>query len=644
MKRTIDYERELNASQWLAVRETEGPCLVIAGAGSGKTRVLVYRVAYLVEQGVAPEAILLLTFTRKSAREMLERAAVLLDSRCQRVGGGTFHSFAHMLLRRYAAAAGLSPHFTIMDQADAEAVVNHLRGELPLGSEERHFPKKRALLHVISKSVNTSSPVSRVVYEEYPHFFSYAEEIQAIAERYAAYKRQKGLLDFDDLLVCLRDLLQRDAGVRAQISRKYRYLMVDEYQDTNRLQAEILIQLLDTHQNIMAVGDDAQSIYSFRGAHFRNIMDFPKLFSGARVVTLEENYRSVQPILSLTNELISQAAEKFDKQLFSSRESAVMPLYVETQDEHSQSRYVCRRIRELQYSGVPLGDIAVLFRAGWHSNSLEIELSKSGVPFVKYGGLKFVDAAHVKDMLSYVRLSRNPADTVSWNRVLTMLPGVGAKTAQRMIEAIVQTGGVPDSAAVKKIPELQRLLNLIFAADMETRSPADVVRLFAKYYQPFFRERYDDYHKRTGDLDALEQIAVQYDNLDDFLADMSLEPPEPAGVQEARENQDKAKLVLSTIHSAKGLEWHTVFIIFLADGHIPAHQSLDKAESLEEERRLLYVAMTRAKEQLFLIKPMLDYSPRTMSSRQGSALTEPSRFLHDIRKLHRFVNTDSDVL
>src|SRR3989338_3975861 len=421
----IDYQKELNPSQFEAVMSTEGPHLIIAGAGSGKTRVLTYRVAYLVERGLRPEQILLLTFTRKAAEEMLRRASLILDERCARVSGGTFHSFANMTLRRYCHVLGFSSNFTILDTSDAEDVINLLRAKLGYHKVDKRFPKKNSILDVISKSINKSRRVEEVLVDEYPQFEDWVQDIKRLKEEYAAYKYANSLLDYDDLLVFLKKLLSEFDDIRARLADNYSYVMVDEYQDTNKLQAEIAYLLSGKRRNIMVVGDDSHSIYSFRGANFRNIIDFPKIFKGTKVITLEENYRSTQPILNLANRIIESSEEGFQKRLYTNKSSSVLPVYIELRDEHRQSEYIVEKIISLREEGVELADIAVLFRSSWHSNDLEIELAGCNIPFAKYGGQKFIEAAHIKDVLSYIRVIYNIADQVSWFRLLLLLPKIG---------------------------------------------------------------------------------------------------------------------------------------------------------------------------------------------------------------------------
>lgn len=643
MKNKIDYARELNPAQLKAVHSTEGPHLIIAGAGSGKTRVLVYRVACLVEKGVRPDEILLLTFTRKAAYEMLNRASLLLDERCQRVSGGTFHSFANAVLRKYAKVLGLSNNFTILDESDAQDTINLIRTQLGFHKSEKRFPRKKAILEVISKSINKSEDLETVLYDEYPHFIEWLDEIKKIEREYAKYKRVKSLLDYDDLLVFLKELLVKNTDIRALLSRKYKYIMVDEYQDTNKLQAYIACLLASEHKNIMVVGDDAQSIYSFRGANFKNIIDFPKIFKETKIITLDENYRSTQPILNLTNRIIAQAKEGFEKSLYTRRPGESRPVFVDCRDENSQSKYIADRILGLREEGVELGEIAVLFRSGWHSNDLEVELSGRNIPFVKYGGQKFVEAAHIKDIMAHLRVAHNIFDEVSWYRALLLIPGIGPKTAERIINDIVfhKHGLKLNEKIGQRSDSLKKLFAILGEIDINRQAPADLIGLFLKYYQPLLKEKYDDFNKRLNDLDSLMHIASRYKALEQFLSDMALEPPERSIIATGPKDNDDSALTLSTIHSAKGLEWHTVFLIYVAEGHLPSYLSLENEEDIEEERRLFYVAATRAKDNLVLLKPHIDRSPRSFLDDGGSVFTQVSRFLDEGDMLGKLIDIET---
>ncbi len=626
----IDYRAELNDAQYEAASAVEGPVLVVAGAGSGKTRTLVYRVARLVELGVAPASILLLTFTRRAAEEMLRRAAALVDG-CDRVSGGTFHSFANTVLRQYARLLGLEPSFTILDRADAEDVVNLLRSRLGFDTKERRFPRKRAIAELFSMVVNRNQSLADLLEQSHPHLLEFDGDLERLREAYGAYKQSRQLRDYDDLLLDLRRLLAERPETAEQLSRRYRFLMVDEYQDTNLLQAEIVSLLASTHNNVMAVGDDAQSIYSFRGANFRNIMDFPRLFSGTRIIRLEENYRSTQPVLDLANAVINQAAEKYTKNLHTRRGGGVTPLLVQGADEQTQSRFICQRILELREEGLPLSEIAVLFRSSYHSFDLELELQRHDLPFVKRGGFKFIETAHVKDVLAHLRIAANFRDPVSWHRVLLLIDGVGPKSAEQIFEWI--QGGEPAErleaypGRAAYLSELRRLGVLYREIAADTTSPGEKMWQVVAHYVPLMRMIHpDDYPKREKDLEHLLTIAGRYRTLEAMLADMALEPPsDSVGDVLAAAPPDEGFLTLSTIHSAKGLEWRAVFVIWLVDGRFPPYFNVKNEAEVEEERRLLYVACTRAKDFLFLTYPIDVYDRAA-----GVVLGKPSRFLEDI--------------
>lgn len=629
----IDYAKELNSSQLKAVKATDGPVLVIAGAGSGKTRTLVYRVAHLVESGIKPESILLLTFTRKSAEEMLRRASLILDYRCGKVSGGTFHSFANQVLRKHAGLLGLANNFVILDRTDAEDVINLIRTQGGFANKETRFPKKNTIADIISKAVNKSWSIRKVIEDEYPHFIENSQDIGRIALVYQKFKQARSILDYDDLLSYLYRLLSENADVRKKLSDKYRYIMIDEFQDTNKLQFRIGLLLASEHGNIMAVGDDAQSIYSFRGAHFKNILDFPKIFPDTRVIKLEENFRSRQPILDLTNRIIQNAQEKYAKHLFANREGGEMPVLLEVRNENQQSRFIVQKVLELREQGIPLDEMAVLFRAGWHSNDLEIELARANIPFVKYGGFKFIETAHIKDVLAYLRVAYNSKDAISWLRILQLIEGVGPKSANDIIVGIVDgEGGIKyltDKAfeAKKFYKPLKQLFNLLHKLQSKSLAPAEQIEMLYDHYRPILEKKYDDYHKRLGDLDSLSRVAERYKGLEKFLTDLSLEPIDLTQTDTAEEGLDKEKLILSTIHSAKGLEWNTVFIIFANDGFLPSSRSMGSTKDIEEERRLLYVAATRAKDNLYIIKPDMEFSGRNYFDESFMGFSQLSRFL-----------------
>jgi DNA helicase-2/ATP-dependent DNA helicase PcrA len=631
----IRYAEVLNAQQLSAVTHREGPLLVVAGAGSGKTRTLIYRVARLIESGVPPGAILLLTFTRRASQEMLRRVEQLVGERGGEVAGGTFHSFANLVLRRFGVAIGLKPNFTILDRSDMEDVVSLLRTRLGLGSKDRRFPKKGTIAEVISMARNKNRDLNNEIEIDFPQLIEHERDILAIAEKYEEYKRERSLLDYDDLLFRLGELLRADEAVRQRLSNTYRYIMIDEYQDTNVVQAELVRLLAATHNNVMAVGDDAQSIYSFRGANFRNIMDFPGLFPEARLIKLEENYRSFQGILDVANEVIARASEKYTKALFTQRRGEIRPLLVRAADEHMQSRFVAQRILELREDGVGLGEIAVLFRSSFHSFDLELELQRRDIPFIKRGGFKFIETAHIKDTLAHLRVIANPADAVSWLRTLVLISGIGNRKAERLIEEIVgateperklaesaaQLSGRAQGAAAGCI----RLATLLQGLRTDSTRPADQLAAVVDYYLPIMRETYpDDYPKRERDLEHFQNLADRYRSLESMLADMALEPPNDSIGDILAVEPEEGYVTLSTIHSAKGLEWRVVFLIWAADGRFPGPMSVG-VDELEEERRLMYVASTRARDELYISYPIYMFD-RSM----GHVMGRVSRFLEDL--------------
>lgn len=626
----ISYRNQLNDAQFEAATSIEGAYLVIAGAGTGKTRTLVYRVARLVEMGVDPKSILLLTFTRKASREMMNRAAMLLDNRCSKINGGTFHSFANLTLRKYAKAIGLESTFTILDQGDSEDVINLIRGQLNLGEMKKRFPNKNTILKVLSLHVNTGDSIEDILEDEYPHYSQYLDKFLEINNLYENYKKRNSLLDYDDLLVYLKKFLWENSAAAKSLLSSIKFIMVDEYQDTNNLQADIVRGLAQINNNVMVVGDDSQSIYSFRGADFKNIMDFPSLFPGAKLIKLEENYRSTPQILDLTNHIIAHAIEKYPKHLYTRRENGELPAIISATTENMQSKFIVDRILELREEGVPLNEIAVLFRSSYFSFDLEIELNKANVPYLKFGGMKFIEAAHVKDLLAFLRIAANPKDFVSWYRVLLLHEGIGPKKAQQILDEIslfrFSNEAKPEEEIGKKysdrIYNLFKLLNELYT---KHPLPAEKAEIAMEYYEPLFIQKYDDFNKRKKDLEIFMNISQNYKSMDSFLSDMALEPPSDSVIDIEGSDKEKEFLTLSTIHSAKGLEWHTVFIIHAIEGFFPSSQSFNSTETLEEERRLMYVAATRAKQNLYISYPM-----NIFDRYQGVTYSKPSRFIENI--------------
>ena len=608
-KFAINYQQELNPSQYEAVASVEGAYLIIAGAGTGKTRTLVFRVARLIELGYDPHSILLLTFTRKAANEMMKRASLLLDERCSKIRGGTFHSFANVTLRKYAKAINLNPAFTILDQGDSADIINLIRSQEGfITGEKKRFPKKDTLNKIFSLSVNTNRKIEEIIAEDYPHFLPLLDKILGIQKVYVGYKRKNNLLDYDDLLIYLRDFL-----------------------DTNYLQAEIVKGLAQHNGNVMIVGDDAQSIYSFRGANFRNIMDFPKLFDNVQVIKIEENYRSVQTVLDFANQIYDGAIEKYTKVLYTRRKGGALPYIVATANENMQSKFIVEKILELREEGIPLNDLAVLFRSSFFSFDLEIELAKANIPFQKFGGMKFVETAHIKDVLAFLRIASNPQDIISWYRVLLLHEGVGPKTAQRILDELatarirIDTNPKQSKTNTVQNKNLIDLFVLLYKLHTINMPPTEKVQMVYDYYYPIFKDHYDDFNKRNKDLEIFLNISENYRSLDSLLADMAIEPVIDSMIDMGETDNEDEFVTLSTIHSAKGLEWHSVFIIHAIDGYFPSVRSSEKIETLEEERRLMYVASTRAKQNLFVTYPMNMYDREA-----GTTYSKPSRFISDI--------------
>ncbi|MFT3788076.1 MAG: ATP-dependent helicase [Tepidisphaeraceae bacterium] len=624
---------ELNDAQRSAVTHGDGPILVIAGAGTGKTKTLAARVAWLIEQGTSPDRILLLTFTRRAASQMLARAAKIIgDSATTRVWGGTFHATSSRLLRQHGKSIGLDPAFNVMDAEDAADLMDILRSELGLGEGKRRFPRKGTLQAIYSRVVNARSKLTDVLHHQFPWCTDDADGIRRIFEAFTRRKREQSVLDYDDLLLYWHAMLTVPA-LAQELSNQFDHVLVDEYQDTNLIQAEILRGIRSANRNVMVVGDDAQSIYSFRAATVANMLDFPKQFGGTTIVKLEQNYRSVQPILDASNRVMSRAEHQFAKSLYSLRTTRQKPRLVTPPDEAGQCEAVCTSILEKLEQGLELRKQAVLFRAGHHSDALEVELSKRNIPFIKYGGLKFVETAHVKDMLALLRICTNPSDEMSWYRVLLLLEGVGPAAARRamgdlgVIQAAPTTLGVATSVAIEgerpsalknlrhAPPKLPPACTEQFASLRETilhvtdtsPTPASVVERVRQFYEPIFKTTYDNPALRLRDIEQLEQIATGYRSLQSFVTDLTLDPPQSAQDYAGPPTFEEDYLILSTIHSAKGGEWDVVHVLHCADGSIPSDMACGSEEELAEERRLLYVAMTRARDELNLYCPLRYY-------------------------------------
>jgi DNA helicase-2/ATP-dependent DNA helicase PcrA len=549
---------------------------------------------------------LLLTFTRKASQEMLERASGLSDARCGFVSGGTFHSLAHRVLRIHAELLGYKNTFTILDRSDMEAVMHSLVPELNLPKGSARFPKRSTLANILSKAANVQLPIDDLMAEEYGQFIQFVPQITRLGKLYEDYKKAHQLMDYDDLILNFRKLLVENKDVRIDLSRQYQYVMVDEYQDTNAIQADIVRWLAHDHQNIMVVGDDSQSIYSFRGANYRNMFEFPQQFSGTNIIKLEENYRSIQPILTFTNALMDQANEKYTKCLFTKRTGSARPRVIDTRTEPEQAMFICRFVKEQMQHDRPITDIAVLFRAGYHSFELEAELTRQGVHYMKYGGFKFLESAHIKDFLAHLRVVANRDDSVSWVRILRLVKNVGEAKTQTIIQWMNANQVPPGQIA--KWPEagkrdsgLKPLSRLLAKLASNTMKPEKAVEKVMEYYAPILKEKFDDHPRRQKELEQLIPMAGRYRKLRSFLDDLALEPPtSSADIDPGKRHET---LTLSTVHSAKGLEWPVVIIIWVMEGRFPSSMSYSTPADLEEERRLMYVAATRAKDQLIMCYP-----------------------------------------
>jgi DNA helicase-2/ATP-dependent DNA helicase PcrA len=623
----IDYRKELNDQQYEVVTSPPGPALVIAGAGSGKTRTLTYRVARLIESGVPPERVLLLTFTNKAAREMIHRVHALLPGETRRITGGTFHHVGNLVLRRNAALVGYAPGFTILDREDARDFMD----EFAQGAEEGYvkFPKGDLVLDILSFARNTGVSVEKVIGERYPMFGEIKDEIVRACNRYTARKRDLGLMDFDDLLVYWRDILVKNEDVRMGQRKLWAHVLVDEYQDTNRLQSEIVENLVGTDGNLMVVGDDAQSIYAFRGAHYANIMDFPKRHPGAKVYKLETNYRSVPGILNLANSSIKHNPKQFEKTLRAVRPEAGLPEVVTTGDAEEQALFVAQRILGLRDEGVGLSEIAVLYRAHYHSMELQMELQRLGIPFEVRSGLRFFEQAHLKDVAAYLKIAVNGKDELAWKRVLKLVPRVGKATAEKIWGLVEQDRFGEVKALIPKPAQKgwEDLVILIGRLRGMLSTPAEMIRnVIDGGYEAYLQSNFANFPARLDDLRRFAEFAVRYESAEQLLSELALTSG-VAGQDALEEKADEETLVLSTVHQAKGLEWKAVFVLWLVDGKFPDGRALKDVGGEEEERRLFYVSVTRAKDHLYLVHPVLA-DERYLRG----VIQKPSRFIKELDK------------
>jgi DNA helicase-2/ATP-dependent DNA helicase PcrA len=688
----VPYEQELNSEQLEVVMAGEGPMLVIAGAGSGKTRALTYRVSRLIEDGIDPSDILLLTFTNKASREMLSRVEQLVTIDTRRIWGGTFHSVGNRILRSYAEAIGYRSNFTILDAEDAKETMESAVSALGIKTMEKRFPKGDVLLDIYSFLINTRTPLEIELENNYPHFAIYRDEIVNVFRKYKERKRDANAMDFDDLLIHWKILLEDHEAIAGALKRKFRFILVDEYQDTNKLQADIVDLMASERRNVMVVGDDAQSIYSFRGASFENILTFPLRFPNATIHKLETNYRSTPQILKLANEAISHNRYQFRKELRAVRGDGPDPAVVGVDDVFEQASFVAQRILELRDEGESLGDIAVLYRSHYQSLELQMELSRRLIPYEIRSGVRFFEQAHIKDVMAYLKIVTNPRDELSWKRVLKLYPKVGEKTAAEVWGRISASpdplgaflGAAPAispaiagrsaGATSKSLDGLRSILRLISGEAMQ-HNPSETIRLIVERgYADYARAKFANSQARLDDLEQLSQYALRYEDVNVFLDEVALANP-IAGEDSAVVGPEDEKIVLSSVHQAKGLEWRIVFVIWLADGRFPSQRALrvpggivkvpqgqvheafeallaDKASTLEplpsntepevgseaeppvseivipgeeEERRLFYVAVTRAKQELYLVFPVMARDRGGMD-----VLMEPSRFVREL--------------
>ena len=635
----IDFASELNPQQLAAVTAPPGPALVIAGAGSGKTRTLTYRVAYLIENGVLPQNILLLTFTNKAAREMLDRVAALIPNDISGLWGGTFHSVGNRLLRRHPEAAGFAPGFSIMDREDQQDLLDAVIVSAGIDPKDKRFPKGEVLADVFSYSINTGRSIDDVLVEKYPHFLEFSEKIAEAQKKYEAKKKAANCLDFDDLLEKTLQLLQREPVIAERYQRQFQFILVDEYQDTNRIQADFIDILAKLQRNVMVVGDDAQSIYSWRGANFKNILDFPKRYPGAQVHKIETNYRSVPDILDVANAAIAANVHQFKKELVAARPAAPMkPALVPLADSNQQALFIAQRILDLREEGIELRDIAVLYRAHYHSMEVQMELTRHGLPFSITSGLRFFEQAHVKDVACFLKYVVNPRDEVAFKRMARLLPGIGARNAEQLwsgVSEALSRGGevsffqllsplkVPTKAA-KAWEQLAHTLEEIAPAG-KPHPPAEMIRsVIEAVYDDYAKAKFPNYDQRREDLNTLANFSRQYESAGDFLDQLALLTSLDNEVTASNRDDDEM-LTLSSVHQAKGLEWKVVFVIWMTDGMFPSNRSLESEDAIEEERRLFYVAVTRAKDELYLTYPHM-----RLNAGYGEMMQRPSRFLGEV--------------
>ena len=640
----IDYKKELNSEQYRVVMEEGGPLLVLAGAGSGKTRTLTYRVARLLESGVSPECILLATFTNKAANSMLNRVESLINSYTGRIMGGTFHHIAHRLLRSNAYLLGYKSNFSIVDSEDSRQLISTCLAELKIDTKKSKFPKSNILAEIIGLAMNTQNTLQDIVESKYPYFLHLMEEITQVAILYIQKKKDLSIMDFDDLLFNCRSLLLDHPDVLKNVAGRFKYVLVDEYQDTNIIQADIVDLLASCHRNLMVVGDDSQSIYSFRGANFSNIINFPERYPDCKIFKLETNYRSTPEILHLANLSINNNEKQFPKELRAVRDKGMRPVMVSAQNVVKQANFVAQRITELVRSGIPLKEIAVLYRAHYHSMEMQMEFVRRDIPFDIRSGIRFFEQAHIKDVTSYMRIIVNPGDELAWQRLLLMYPKVGKVTFNKIwkylskqenpLEAIFTEDFIKfaPKPTIAGLAEFRKTMELLLGLQPQDRLPGKIIDVLLNKggYRTYLQDNYSDTSSREEDLIQLGNFSAQFLKMEDFLNELAL-LTNMSREESAGEENGEDKVALSTIHQAKGLEWSYVFIIWCADGMIPLQRALKEPDGEEEERRLFYVAVTRARDQLYLCYPALDYNRSS-----GVLNMAPSRFIREIAPLSEY--------
>lgn len=653
----IDYQKELNDEQYRAVVGGDGPCLVLAGAGSGKTRTLVYRVAYLLENGIKPERILLVTFTNKAAKEMLNRIEVLLKSQPKGLWGGTFHSVGNRILRIYGKHIGIENNFTILDEEDSKTLVKSCYASVGV-PDDKYFPKADLIRKMISLSANLARPIDEIIGLRFSYINpDYAELIEKINQLYQSRKKQANALDYDDLLGQWNRLLLENEEVRERLSRQFQYILVDEYQDTNHIQSEIINHMVGPEKNVLVVGDDSQSIYSFRGADVNNILTFPKDFPGCKTFRLETNYRSTPEILSLANESIKNNTRQFPKELKNFKPSGVKPALAPLDDGYQQANFICQRILDLQeQNGMSLNSIAILFRAHYQSMELELELNKRNIPYIMRGGQRFFEQAHIKDVVAHLKIINNIYDELAWLRILQLQSGIGMANAQkiwqiifglRSMEEILEYPFASAVSARVSVGWNKARVDLDRLSAIEKDNVSGQIEAIISGYADFVKNNFENYQDRMDDLDQLVIFAKKYESLEKFLADVALSEGFQGETIAGAEESDIEAITLSTIHQAKGLEWRAVFVIGLVDGQFPNAKSFERVADIEEERRLFYVAVTRAEEQLYLTYPLFSYSSGQLNQVSQFVKELPDDVYDEWRiregKVDNIDNDDDDV-